>query len=71
MGHYASEMDPDWGSRNREIEERIKTGFGTVAGEWFGKDILECPHCAALVIDWRKHARLVHAYEKKTGRKVR
>jgi tRNA(Met) C34 N-acetyltransferase TmcA len=54
MGHYASEMSPDWGKGTTEINAWQKAGFVPVylSGH---REKLECPHCAAIVKNWRKH----------------
>lgn len=56
MGHYASEMDPNWNSAEKEIRAWQKAGFKTV---YLGSDNpLECPVCASLVVNWRKHSEV-------------
>jgi hypothetical protein len=51
MGHYASEMDPEWGSEIDEIRQWLKAGYRNPSHG----QLLACPKCAAVVRDWRKH----------------
>lgn len=56
MGHYASEMDPNWGSQDEDISAMHKAGF-KVAYLTGLTDTYECPNCSALVKDWKKHKK--------------
>jgi hypothetical protein len=55
VGHYASEMDPDWGTYIEESEERRNAGFRRPHMESLNHPPLECSKCSAVVMDWRKH----------------
>ncbi len=57
MGHYISEMDPDFGSEDREIRAAIGAGFKSVS---FSNPVRvwECPYCGALVKNWYRHQQV-------------
>lgn len=59
MGHYASEMDTDFGKDNDEIQERRDAGYEWVRrGRGFDYEFYTCGECYALVAHntWRSHS---------------
>lgn len=54
MGHYASEMDPDFNKSREEIEQWLAAGFKLISRQ---ADMLKCPVCKSVVCreDWRDH----------------
>lgn len=60
MGHYDDMMTEEEVKerelRGKDIAARIKAGYEVY---YIGimKDQYECPHCSALIVDWKNHEK--------------